>query len=196
MKAAEARHARILDEGLALISREGLQGITLGVLAERAEMSKSGLFAHFRSKEEVQLQLLEHVRVFGARQVIGDTMEAEEGLPRLRILVRNWLGWAGRAGLPGGCPVAAAQFELDDLEGPVREKVVEMDRSWREFLRGLVIQATETGHFRKDLDPEQFVWELCGIYLAHHTSERFLRDPQATERAETAFQALIARAQP
>lgn len=105
MKAAEARHARILDEGLALVSREGLQGVTLGVLAERAEMSKSGLFAHFRSKEEVQLQLLEHVRVFGARHVLGDAMDAEEGLPRLRALVRNWLGWAGRSGLPGGCPL-------------------------------------------------------------------------------------------
>lgn len=71
-----------------------------------------------------------------------------------------------------------------------------MDRSWREFLRGLVTQAIEVGHFRKDVDSEQFVWELCGIYLAHHTTDRFLRDPEATQRAETAFEALIARARP
>jgi AcrR family transcriptional regulator len=194
VKAAEARHVRILDEGLALISREGLQGITLGILAERAEMSKSGLFAHFRSKEEVQLQLLEHTRAFGARHILAHVMEAEEGLPRLRTLVRNWFGWAGRSGLPGGCPLAAALFELDDLEGPVREKVVEMDRGWREFLGSVVAQAVTHGHFRSGLDTDQFVWELCGIYLGHHASERFLRDPEATRRAETAFEALIARA--
>jgi AcrR family transcriptional regulator len=159
-------------------------------------MSKSGLFAHFRSKEEVQLQLLDHLRDFGARHVLEPAMRTDEGLPRLRALVASWLGWARRAGLPGGCPIAAAMFEVDDVEGPVRDRVVEMDREWREFLRGLVLRAMELGHLRGDLDAEQFVWELCGIYLSHHAADRFLHAPDATMRAETAFEALVARALP
>lgn len=192
----KARQERILSEGLALMSREGLQGVTLGVLAERVGMSKSGLFAHFRSKEEVQLQLLDHVAAFGSRHVVEPVMGVPEGLPRLRALVASWLGWAGRSGLPGGCPVAAAMFEIDDLQGPVRDRIVEMDANWRGFLRSHVARAAELGHFRSDLDSDQFVWELCGIYLSHHTSERFLRSPDADRRAQTAFDALIARALP
>ena len=93
-------------------------------------------------------------------------MAEPEGLPRLEALVRNWFGWATRAGLPGGCPAAAAMFELDDVEGPVRDKVVAMEAEWRGLLEGLTRQAVELGHLRADLDVEQFVWELCGIYLS------------------------------
>jgi AcrR family transcriptional regulator len=159
-------------------------------------MSKSGLFAHFRSKEEVQVELLDHVREFAARHTIEPAMAAPEGLPRLRALFTNWLGWAPRAGLPGGCPVAAAIFEVDDLEGAVREQVVAMEREWREFLTAHVLRAVELGHLRSDLDAAQLVWEMTGVYLAHHASSRFLRDPRADDRARVAFEALVARARP
>ena len=121
-------------------------------------------------------------------------MEAPDGLPRLRALVERWLGWAPRAGLPGGCPVAAALFELDDSEGKVREHVAAMEREWRELLRSLVAAAIALGHLCPDTDVEQFVWELCGIYLSHHASARFLRDPTADARARHAFNALLCRA--
>jgi AcrR family transcriptional regulator len=187
---------RLLHEGLALMSRDGMAGVTLGVLAERVGMSKSGVFAHFRSKDEVQISLLDQMARVAAPAVIEPAMAEPEGLPRLEALVRNWFGWAPRAGLPGGCPAAAAMFELDDVESPVRDKVIEMEAEWRGMLEGLARRAVEMGHLRAGLDVEQFVWELCGIYLAHHTSQRFLRRPDADDRAHSAFRALVDRSKP
>jgi AcrR family transcriptional regulator len=187
---------RILHEGLALMSQSGLSGVTLGVLADQVGMSKSGLFAHFRSKEDVQIELLNHMTEFVAEHVIRPAMKVPEGLPRLRALVRHWFGWAQRAGLPGGCPVAAGLFEFDDVEGRVRNKILEMEAAWRHTLVRLVERAVELGHLRRDLDVGQFVWELCGIYLGHHAAHRFLRSSDADARAQTAFQALLDRAIP
>jgi AcrR family transcriptional regulator len=184
---------RILQHGLALMSRDGLAGVTLGQLAEEVGMSKSGVFAHFRNKDEVQIGLLEHTAQIAGPVVIEPAMREPDGLPRLEALVQNWFGWAGRAGLPGGCPVAAAMFELDDIDGPVRDKVVAMEAEWRGLLEQLVRRAVELGHLRNDLDVKQFVWELCGIYLAHHATQRFLRQPDADVRASTAFEALVNR---
>jgi AcrR family transcriptional regulator len=181
---------------MALMSQAGLSGVTLGVLADQAGMSKSGLFAHFRSKEDVQIELLTHTGQFAAQHVVQPSMMAGEGLPRLQALAGNWFGWAQRAGLPGGCPVAAGLFEFDDVEGRVRNKILEMEASWRSLLIDLVRRAVELGHLRHDLDVEQFVWELCGIYLSHHAAHRFLRAADADSRAQTAFQALVDRAMP
>jgi AcrR family transcriptional regulator len=187
---------RILHQGLALMSQSGLAGVTLGVLADQVGMSKSGLFAHFRSKEDVQIELLSHMAEFATAHVVEPSMTASEGLPRLRALVRNWFGWAQRAGLPGGCPVAAGLFEFDDIEGRVRNKILEMEAQWRRLLTELVLRAVELRHFRGDLDVDQFVWELCGIYLGHHAAHRFLRATDADARAQVAFQALLDRAIP
>jgi AcrR family transcriptional regulator len=187
---------RILHQGLALMSQSGLAGVTLGVLANQVGMSKSGLFAHFRSKEDVQIELLSHMAEFATAHVVEPSMTASDGLPRLRALVRNWFGWAQRAGLPGGCPVAAGLFEFDDIEGRVRNKILEMEAQWRGLLTALVVRAAELRHFRRDLDVDQFVWELCGIYLGHHAAHRFLRAADADARAQAAFQALLDRAIP
>jgi len=187
---------RILERGLALMSQSGLDGVTLGVLADRAGLSKSGLFAHFKSKDEVQIELLEYTSQHGRPHIIEPAMKQREGLPRLRALVRNWFGWAPRSGLPGGCPVAAGMFEFDDVESPVRDKIVELEAAWRVFLCGLVRRAVELGHLCAGLDVEQFVWELGGIYLAHHTSQRFLRSPHTDRPAAEAFEALVERSLP
>jgi AcrR family transcriptional regulator len=195
-KAAESTRERILQQGLALMSQSGLTGVTLGVLAEQVGMSKSGLFAHFHSKEEVQIELLRHMGQFAQEHVVQPAMRAAEGLPRLKALVNNWFGWAQRAGLPGGCPVAAGLFEFDDVEGRVRSQILAMESEWRGLLQQLVHQAIRRGHLRRDLDVDQFVWELCGIYLSHHAAHRFLRAADADRRAQTAFQALLDRAQP
>jgi AcrR family transcriptional regulator len=193
---ATSTRDKILRQGLALMSQAGLGGVTLGVLAEQVGMSKSGLFAHFRSKEDVQIELLMHTADFAAEHVMRPSMAAGEGLPRLRALMGNWFGWADRAGLPGGCPVAAGLFEYDDIEGRVRHKILELEASWRRTLIELVRRAVELRHLRDDLDVEQFVWELCGIYLGHHAAHRFLRAADADSRARTAFEALIDRAMP
>jgi AcrR family transcriptional regulator len=178
------------------MSQSGLDGVTLGVLADQVGMSKSGLFAHFRSKEDVQIALLDHMTALANAHVVAPAMRAPEGLPRLQAVVRHWLGWAQRAGLPGGCPVAAGLFELDDAEGPVRDKILGLESEWRGVLSGLVRDAVSHGHLRRDLDVDQFVWELCGIYLSHHTAHRFFRAADADRRAATAFRALIDRALP
>src|SRR5580693_3558274 len=112
---APATRARILDQGLDLVSRGGLASVTLGGLAERVGMSKSGLFAHFRSKEAVQIALLDQSAALADEVVVKPALAGPPGLARLRALVGLWLGWPARAGLSGGCPIAAALFELDDL---------------------------------------------------------------------------------
>ncbi len=190
---AESTRERILEHGLSLMSQTGLAGVTLGVLADQAGMSKSGLFAHFQSKEEVQIRLLEFMAEFAKARVVAPAMEKEEGLPRLKALVAGWFGWSPRAGLPGGCPVAAGMFEFDDVESPVRDKLQELEKEWRELLAAIVKQAVNRGHFRRDTDVSQFVWELCGIYLSHHAASRFLRSPEANRRAKIAFGALVER---
>jgi AcrR family transcriptional regulator len=187
---------RILDCGANLLSKAGLNGVTLGSLADLSGMSKSGLFAHFKSKEELQIQLLERSAELAREHVVAPALQAPEGLPRLRKLVSGWLGWSRRAGLEGGCPVAAGMFELDDSPGPVRDHLLKMERFWRGLLLELVERAVELKHLRTDLDSDQFVWELCGIYLSHHASLRFVRDRKADERAAIAFEALIERSLP
>src|SRR3984893_18757615 len=143
---AGSTRERILDEGLALMSQSGLSGVTLGVLAEQVGMSKSGLFAHFQSKQEVQIALLKYMEQFAEARVVLPAMRVKEGLPRLKALVRNWFGWAQRAGLPGGCPVAAGLFEFDDVEGAVRNHILAMESEWRSLLKGLVQEGVDRGH--------------------------------------------------
>ena len=188
----ESTHRRILGRGLEIVSERGLAGVSLGGLAERAEMSKSGLFAHFRSKEELQIELLRAAEEALRREVVAPAMKSPEGLPRLRALVGRWLGWAARSGLPGGCPLYGAAFELDDAEGPVRDYLTESKSEWSGMLVGLVGEAVALGHLREDLDVVQFVWELEGVYLSHHVSQRLMRDPDADARAHAAFEAHVA----
>ena len=177
------------------MSQNGLNGVTLGVLADQVGMSKSGLFAHFKSKEEVQIGLLEHMAEFSRTHVVAPAMAAGEGLPRLQALIANWFGWTKRAGLPGGCPVAAGMFEFDDVEGPVRDWIVARESEWTGLLAQLVKEAIARGHLKPDLDAKQFVWELCGIYLAHHTSYRFVKSPDADKRANAALASLFERSE-
>ncbi len=195
-KAQSSTRSRILERGTDLLSASSLAGVTLGGLAERTGMSKSGLFAHFRSKQELELALLEHTAVIAGKHVVGPAMLAPEGLPRLKALVRNWLGWTAKAGLSGGCPVAAGMFELDDSAGPVRDRLREMEAQWRGVLGSLVQRAISLGHLRDETDADQFVWELCAIYLSHHASLRFVRDPKADQYAHTALETLFTRWMP
>lgn len=172
----------------------GFAGLTIGGLAEHTGMSKSGLFARFGSKEELQLALLDEMQRVVAATVLSPALQAAAGLPRLRALVERWFGWTSRAGLSGGCPVAAGLFELDDQPGPLRERLLTLEAEWRGLLCGLVSEAVALGELRADLNVDQFVWELCGIYLSHHASTRFLRTPHADTYAHRAFEALLERA--
>ncbi len=193
MKSASTK-ARLLEAGLDMLSQDGLSGLSLGRVAEAAGLSKSGLFAHVRSKDQLEIALLDAGAGLAEETVVIPAMQAPPGLARLRKLIDLWLGWSARAGLHGGCPVAAALFELDDRPGPVRDHVAMLERRWRDLLSSLTMDAVARGELRQDLDMEQFVWELCGIYLSHHAASRFLRDPLAEERARRAVDTLIERA--
>jgi AcrR family transcriptional regulator len=196
-KKVATTHQRVLGLGLEMVSERGLAGVSIGGLAERAGLSKSGVFAHFRSKEELQVALLRAAEEALQREVVAPTMAEPPGLPRLRTLMSRWLGWAARSGLPGGCPLYGAAFELDDAdEGPVRDYLAGSQREWTTLQTNVVREAMALGHLRSDLDPIQFAWLLNGIYLAHHVSQRLMRDPDADARAHAAFEALVASALP
>lgn len=196
MKSGNTTRERILQQGLDLMSTVGFGGVTLGVLAERSGMSKSGLFAHFGSKEEVQLALLDAIGATAAETVIAPAMEVPAGLDRLKAVIVNWFGWSRKAGFSGGCPVAAGFFEFDDIDGPVRDRLILEDREWRRFLSQLIHEAMDRKELRSNLDVEQFVWELGGIYLGHHAADRFSRSTDADERAFRAFDRLLEDASP
>ena len=156
---------RILEKGLDVLSRSGLAGVTLGVLAHQAGMSKSGLFAHFGSKEDVQLRLLAETARVAASTYVDKAMAKPPGMARLKTLFKGWLGWSEKAGLAGGCPIAAGMFELDDADvnNPVRQQLVSLEGEWRDLLAQFVQEAIDLGELGTNLDPKQFAWELCGI---------------------------------
>ncbi len=133
----------------------------------------------------------------GAATFVEPALRHSPGLNRLRAVVYGWFGWTEKAGLEGGCPIAAGLFEFDDApaEDPVRQRLLRMEEQWRAFLVTTTGEAVEAGELRTDLDREQFVWELCGIYLNHHVSHRFLHDSNAYVRAHAAFEGLVERSE-
>jgi AcrR family transcriptional regulator len=194
MGKGEATRQAILDRAIALASQTGLDGLTIGTLAEDLGLSKSGLFAHFRSKEALQVQVLEHVGARFVDVVIKPALRAPRGEPRLRALFARLLQWPAQGNLPGGCPIMAAAVELDDRPGPARDVLVNQQKDWLDTLANLARTAVAEGHFREALDPEQFAFELYGIEFAYHHAVRLLADPKAEARAWVAFEGLVARA--
>jgi AcrR family transcriptional regulator len=189
-KGEQTREA-ILTHALGLATRIGFEGLTIGRLADDLGMSKSGLFAHFRSKEALQLGILELAGARMIETVVKPALTARRGEPRVRALFENWLAWEQSPSLPGGCPFMAASFELDDRPGPVRDFVVQSLKDWMDTMAGAARIAVREGHFRADLDCEQFAHDCQGIGLAFVHASRLMRDPRASARAATAFDALL-----
>jgi AcrR family transcriptional regulator len=186
--------AAILGEAVAEASRFGLEGLTIGQLAHRVGLSKSGLFAHFGSKEDLQLQVLAWAVESFVERVVAPALKATRGLPRVTALFDGWLTWENLPELPGGCVFIALANELDDRPGPVRERLVGYQRDWMGTLATAARIAIEEGHFRADLDCEQFAYDLYAVILAYHHFNRLLRDPRAEERARAAFEQLVGAA--
>lgn len=189
MGKGEATRGAILDEAVDVASRLGLEGLTVAGLADATEMSKSGLFAHFRSKEELQLQTLARARDRFIDVVVRPALQVERGLPRVRAIMDRWLLWAEQ--LSGGCIFVAASAELDDRPGALRDALVRAERDWLELLATVASTAIAEGHFRPDVDPDQFAFEMHGVMLGLHHASRLLEQPKARERARTALQRLI-----
>lgn len=191
MGKGELTRQAILDRSVSLASAIGLEGLTIGALAEDLDLSKSGLFAHFRSKESLQIQTLEHAASRFADLVVRPALAAPRGEPRIRAAFRLWMDWPKRSGMPGGCLFVAAAAELDDRPGPVRDHLVAQQRQWLALLANVVRTAIAEGHFRADVDPEQFGQDLYGVMLACFLSHRLLEDPNAGRRARVAFENLV-----
>jgi AcrR family transcriptional regulator len=191
-KGEETRTA-ILDEALTLASRVGFTGLTIGQLAEQTGMSKSGLFAHFRSKEELQLQTLAHARRRFIDTTVRPALAVSRGEKRVRELFERWLGWESEV-LPGGCIFVTGSVEFDDRPGPMRDALVRDQRDWLDTLATVAEAAVAEGDFRDDLDPRQFAFEAQALTLGYHHATRLLEDDLATDRVRAAFEALLDRA--
>lgn len=189
-KGEQTRQA-ILDEAFSLASCIGVGGLSIGVLAERTKMSKSGLFAHFGSKEELQLAVLRESQRRFAEVVLRPALRQPRGLARLRAMLVNWLDWTRAVDLPGGCVINAAAAEFDDQPGALRDEVRNALLALRRSLGEIVAKAVETGELRPDTDIEQFVFELNGIYQATQQNRRLFNDPDADRRALAAFDRLV-----
>ena len=193
---SELTLAAIVDAALRMAVVEGLEGLSLGELGKRLQLSKSGVFSRVGSLEALQLAVLaEHDQRF-LQQVFTPAMTAPRGLPRLNEIMRLWLRRSGDTQRSDGCLYAPGAFEYDDREGPVRERLLEGVLRWRSALRRCVVQAVEAGHLRADTDPDQLVFEMDALVTGLQRDTRFLRDPQATRRALLTWQRLVSASSP
>ena len=189
----ERTRAAILDAALRIVSKAGLDGLTIGTLADATGMSKSGLFAHFGSREELLLAVLAHGQAEFTEVVFQPAMAKARGLPRLKAMFTNWLDWTESAELPGGCPMIGGATEFDDKPGPVRDMLAGGQRTWIETLKRTVRQAVEEGQLPAGTDPEQIAFEMFGIALVVHHHRRLLGYPKARARALAALDKLLYR---
>lgn len=187
----EATRAQILQSALEVVSESGFESLTIGSLAERTGLSKSGLFAHFGSKLELQIATLDEAARRFAEAVFLPAMRQPRGLQRLTAIFDNWLDWAEATQLPGGCPIYAAAAEYDDRPGPMRDAVAERERLAEDGLAKAIQLAVDAGELARDTDVRQLTFEMIGIVLVTYQSKRLLDARDAQQRARAAFDRLI-----
>jgi len=191
MSKGEETRSAILGSALALASEAGLANTTIGALAERTGMSKSGLFAHFQSKENLEVAILqEAIRRF-VTLVIVPALDEKRGEPRVRALFDRWMAWPKHDFQPGGCIFAAAAAELDDRPGPAREVLVSAQKDWLGTLAQAAQIAVDEGHFRSDLDVRQFAFELFTLVYGAQIVHRLGLDPRPGQKLRAAFDRLV-----
>lgn len=187
----EETRALILDAAVQQASETGFESLTIGSLAERTGLSKSGLFAHFGSRTDLQIAVLDEAARRFTEAVFLPALKAPRGLRRLRALLENWVTWPEHAKLRGSCPIQAASAEYDDQPGPMRDAIVERQRSLARELARAVKMAVETGELRQDTDTGQFVYEMFGLVLACFHTKNLLGDGNAAARALAGFERLV-----
>ena len=193
-KGEETRRV-ILDRAVGIAATVGLEALTVGQLADELDMSKSGLFAHFRSKEALQLAVVEAAVGQFVDAVIRPGLSAPRGEKRLRAILEGWLAWA-LSRPRGGCFFIASSVEFDDRPGVVRDRIAATQRDWIDFLATCIRTGQNAGAFRKDADPQDFAWQVYGLMLATHQATRLLDDPTAEDRARRGLDRLIEGLQP
>jgi AcrR family transcriptional regulator len=191
LQKGQQTRAAILDAALAMASHMGLEGLSIGALAEVTGMSKSGVFAHFGSREELQISVIREYHARFEDEVFFPAIKEPRGLPRLAALFERWVRRVSLE-LDSGCIYISGAVEFDDRPGPVRDALASMVRAWQTALERAIRQAIEVGHLRPDTDPLQMLFEVHGLILALHHDARFLRNPGVLDRARRGFARVLA----
>jgi AcrR family transcriptional regulator len=189
-KGAETKE-RIVERAFRLAARDGLEGVSIGTLAKELGLSKSGLFAHFGSKEELQIEVLKTAVQHFTERVIAPAFKQPRGEPRLRALFENKLAWLNDPSNVGGCVFVTASVELDDHPGRPRDYLVGTQRQMLETIAKAVRLCVEAGHFRPDVDCDQTAYEIDSILLGYNQARRLFRAPEAEARARRAFERIL-----
>jgi AcrR family transcriptional regulator len=178
--------AAIVEAALGLASQIGLEGLSIGALAEVTGMSKSGVFAHFGSREELQISVIREYHDRFESEVFYPALQQERGLPRLQALFDNWMQRTSTE-IDSGCIYISGAVEFDDRPGPVRDALATTVNTWQTALRRAVEIAQSLGQMDAQADPQQIAFEIHGLILALHYEARFLRNPGAADRARRGF---------
>jgi AcrR family transcriptional regulator len=186
----------ILEVAAALATEEGLEPLSIGRLAEATAMSKSGLFAHFGSKEELQLATVDYAATLFVSEVIDPARSAPKGLARIWALCDHMIGYAERQVFPGGCFFAATSFEFNNRPGPVRDRIEEMIRSWLSYLEHAVEQAQEAGELDPTASAREVAFQLDAFAQASNAQYQLFRDPQVFDDARRAIQGRLESLRP
>jgi AcrR family transcriptional regulator len=193
MAKGEQTRREIVNQAYVLAGTKGLEGVTLGTLADRMGLSKSGLFAHFKSKEALQLEVLQSAIDRFVAQVVLPALTKARGLPRLRSLFELYLDWIAGAPGKGSCFFMTLTQEYDDRPGPLRDLLVQSQREWQKTIARVARTAIEEGHFARQIDADQVAYEVVGIGMIFQQSHKLLEDSRARLRARRAFDALLTR---
>jgi AcrR family transcriptional regulator len=179
----------ILDAGLKMATQLSLESVTIGNLAKATQMSKSGLFAHFHSKENLQVEIIKHAGDLFAQGVVIPALMEKPGIPRIKALVNNWIHWSSR--MTGGCIFVSASAEFTERPGKVRDFILEQQEAWIESLRRIARSAIRVGDLRDDIDCDQFAYELYSLLLGFHLYDKMLNNSDTKKRQETALARLL-----
>ena len=193
-KGAATRES-ILDHAYAIACSTGLEGLSIGVLAHAVGMSKSGVFAHFGSREDLQLAVLDDAGQRFVAHVFHPAMRQPRGLARLRTILEQWFDWV-RHEDDGGCLFLAAVSEYDDRPGPQRDRLLQQDRQWRQALAHAVTLAVDAGELRADTDVEQLVFEIYALPLVVHHDAGLYGFDVARSRGLRAYERLLQTCSP
>jgi AcrR family transcriptional regulator len=182
---------QILDEALAFASEVGLEAVSIGALAERTSLSKSGLFAHFKSKEALEVAIVDHAADRFVQEVMSPALRAPRGEPRVQALLERWLGWSKARSMPGGCVFVTSISNAGKLPPGVRDRLMQTQKDWLDALATAVRIAMSEGHFRADLDPAQLAHELLSVAYGHHLVARLLGPCASDERWRASIEHLL-----
>jgi AcrR family transcriptional regulator len=192
MQKGQQTKAAIVDAALGLATQIGLEGLSIGALAEVTQMSKSGVFAHFGSREELQISVVREYHVRFEEEVFYPALQAERGLPRLRAMFANWMQRTS-VEIDSGCIYISGAVEFDDRPGPVRDALASSVQAWHAAMKRAITGAKDEGHLRADVDEDQMLFEIHGLILALHYEARFLKTPGSIARANAGFDNILRR---